>query len=337
MKKKQELGQFYTTNSEYIIGNLTDVYPSDAVIVDPFAGNWDLLDMVDGYQIEAYDIDPQNSYTVRQDTLNNPPTYNNRWIITNPPYLAKNKCKDKRLYNKYDTDDLYKASLKSIIGCSGGIIIIPINFFSSRDDSIRKEFLSKYKVKWLRVFEQQVFEDTSYTVCAFAFIRQDNSEQDISVEFLPSKKIMSANIKYKNGFIIGETFLNKLKRTKTKIRVGRLVKGKESKDYISSMYLRAVDTGAKDGRISLSISNTPFYAKHSDRAFATITLSKKISKEKQELIVEEFNRTLERYRKKYHSLFLTNFRNSTEAYARKRIEFSTAYNLIKYAIDKLGI
>lgn len=332
MNKKKKFGQFFTTNSSYIVGNLTKILPADAVVVDPFAGNWDLLNMVkDGYEVEAYDIDPKNEDTIKQDTLLDPPDYKNKWIITNPPYLSKNKCKDKAIYDKYNTDDLYKVSLKTIIGCEGGIIIIPVNFFSSYDDDIRKEFLSKYRVKKLRIFEEQVFSDTSYTVCAFSFFKKDNNSQELKIEFMPSKEKMICDINDEDGFIVGSEFF-KIIDVQSKLSVGRLVDGDKSKDF-TKLFLRAVDTGTNNGRISLSLKDEPFYAKHSDRAFATITLSKKLSTKQQEFVAKEFNRMLEKYRKKYHSLFLTNFRNSTAAYARKRIEFKTAYNMIKYIIE----
>ena len=43
MNKKVELGQFYTTNSKYIIGNLLNDLPKDLVVVEPFCGQGDLL------------------------------------------------------------------------------------------------------------------------------------------------------------------------------------------------------------------------------------------------------------------------------------------------------
>ena len=43
MNKKTQLGQFYTTNSQYIIGNLLTDIPSSLVVVEPFCGQGDLL------------------------------------------------------------------------------------------------------------------------------------------------------------------------------------------------------------------------------------------------------------------------------------------------------
>jgi hypothetical protein len=67
-----------------------------------------------------------------------PPSYQNSWIITNPPYLARNKCPNKTLFDKYNTNDLYKCFITSLCDqsapCHGGIMIIPSGFFFSPRD-----------------------------------------------------------------------------------------------------------------------------------------------------------------------------------------------------------
>lgn len=100
-----------------------------------------------------------------------------KWVITNPPFLAKNKATDKKYFlnNKYD--DLYKISLSSIIGCEGGIIIVPLNFLTDEDSQdIRIDFLSTYCIDRVNVFTIPVFKTTSYSVCAFAFHKEKNKQ-----------------------------------------------------------------------------------------------------------------------------------------------------------------
>ena len=173
---KSKLGQFYTTNYEYILQNL--IIPEETTcIIEPFAGNGDLLNFIknkDKYTIESYDIEPKQDYIIKRDTLKNPPNYDNKFVLTNPPYLARNKCDDKEIYNKYNTNDLYKCFLLDIIdsNCLGGIIIIPLNFISSirkSDIELRKLFLEKFNIVNLNIFEEQVFNDTKYSVCSFQF------------------------------------------------------------------------------------------------------------------------------------------------------------------------
>ena len=119
----------YTTHAAEICGNLTKYIPVDTILVEPFTGDGNLLSLFPGHQWEKYDIEDKGNNII-QDTLLSPPDYDNKWVITNPPYLAKNKAKDKAIFNKYNTDDLYKAFLLTLEKCCGGIIIIPTNFLT---------------------------------------------------------------------------------------------------------------------------------------------------------------------------------------------------------------
>ena len=107
---KKDLGQFYTTNYSYILQNLK-IPEKEKNIIEPFAGQGDLLNFIekkDGVNIEYYDIDPKKQFIIKRDTLLNPPEYKNKFVITNPPYLARNKSDNKELFDKYNQNDLYK-------------------------------------------------------------------------------------------------------------------------------------------------------------------------------------------------------------------------------------
>ena len=67
------------------------------------------------YNIELYDIEPKYNDTIKKDTLLEPPIYDNKFVLTNPPYLARNKNEDKTLYDKYNTNDLYKCFIINLI------------------------------------------------------------------------------------------------------------------------------------------------------------------------------------------------------------------------------
>lgn len=325
MKEKNKLGQFYTTNSKYITTGLLNIL-KDNPIVDPFAGTGELSSLVNN--LEMYDIKPKASNIKTRDSLINPIDYKGKFVLTNPPYLARNKSTDKTIYDLYSVDDLYKASLFSIIGCKGGVIILPINFLSSLDDSTRVKFLSKYKILKVNVFEETVFEDTSYTICAFSFIKKDNIEQEIEFRFFPNKETRLFNIKKCEGYRIGYELFN-LK--KSSVKIGRLLIGQIPS---TKMFLNAIDTGTEKGQIKLSIRNEAYYGKQTDRAFATISSDRNFSIKEQELIVYEFNKLLRKNRDKYKSLFLTNYRNSTSFSSRKRIGFKLTYEFIKFIVWK---
>lgn len=160
MENKIKFGQFYTKKSKYIIGNLIEDLDKSLKVVEPFCGEGDLL--IFENEFEIYDIDPKIEGCEKRDTLSNAPDYKNKLVVTNPPFLARNKNKDKTLYDLYEVNDLYKAAIKSIIGCSGGILIIPLNFFCDEDNKIRDLFFSKFDIIRLNIFEETVFDDTTY-------------------------------------------------------------------------------------------------------------------------------------------------------------------------------
>tara|TARA_R110002096_G_C14576546_1_gene720969 strand:- start:41 stop:1048 length:1008 start_codon:yes stop_codon:yes gene_type:complete len=328
MTSKKKLGQFYTTNYEYILKGFS--VPEGSNIIEPFVGQGDLVKWLGPEtEVEAYDIDPRIEATTR-DTLVNPPDYKGKFVITNPPYLAKNKNKDKTIYEKYDVDDLYKSFLKSLVDgdVQGGIIIIPLNFISDRDKNIRDIFFQKYNITKMKIFEETVFKDTSYTVCAFQFSKGKQSDT-ISAIMSPSGEKIDLLLEEKWGWRVGGHLY---KKKKSKYKIGRLVPGQ---DPSSDLFLYAIDTGSQSGRIRLDLRKDHFFGKNTDRAFATITTNLPIKEE--HVVATLFNKRLEEQRERYNSLFLTNYRNSTKLYARKRMSFSMCYDMIKDILEELEL
>jgi hypothetical protein len=330
MESKKLLGQFYTTNSDYILQGLS--IGTNLDIVEPFVGQGDLLKWIDSNlkynSLTTYDLDPKINCSEIRNTLLNPPNYIGKYVITNPPYLAKNKNEDKTLYDKYGADDLYKAFIFTLVDgkCDGGIIIIPLNFFSSENSDTRLKFLTNYEIGLVNVFEEQVFNDTSYTICSFNFTRKENIiEQNIKFVIYPSKKEMTFKLKKSDGFRIGGDVLN----CKNTYKFGRLLSGQTSSTNIT---LYAVDSGTKEGRIRLVIHDEPYFGKQTDRVFCTITSPNRLNNESE--ICEKFNTKLEELRDEYNSLFLTNYRESTKHYSRKRISFKQAFCLLNQIISQ---
>ena len=328
MESKKLLGQFYTTNSDYILQGISLKDGID--IVEPFVGQGDLLKWINGNlnsnSVITYDLDPKIKCSEIRDTLLNPPNYLGKYVVTNPPYLAKNKNNDKTLYDKYNVDDLYKAFIITLVegNCEGGVIIIPLNFFSSENSETRLKFLSKYEIGVVNVFEEKVFDDTAYTICAFNFFKKENiTEQSVNFIFYPSKKEMVFNLKIDYGFRVGGDVLD----CKNSLKLGRLLNGQLPSTNIT---LYAVDSGTLNGRIRLVIHEQPFFGKETDRVFCTITSPKKLINEQE--ICNRFNSRLEILREEYNSLFLTNYRESTKHYSRKRISFKQAFCLLNEII-----
>ena len=269
-----------------------------------------------------------------------PPIYKNKWVITNPPYLARNKNKNKIIYEKYNVNDLYKAFLISLInGDVNGGIIIPLNFWSSmreNDCKLRNTFLSKFKVDHLNIFEENVFSDTSYTVCSFVFIKNDTilESQNISTSIYPEKINLDIYLNKKNKWLFGGEIYNI--KTNNKIKISRLVENKKTDNlFITSILLHSIDSGIFCGkRICLESNNEPFIGKESSRGKATIVLNLKLNIEQENILCDRFNDFLEEKRNNTNSLFLVNYRESKE-YARKRIPFNLAYLIINNILSDM--
>lgn len=327
--------QFYTTNYTYILQGLPKI-PSSEVVVEPFVGYGDLLNILDINQtVEAYDIDPQGfpkiqkmGYTATiKDTLAEPPDYINKYVLTNPPFLAQNKSKDKTYYQIYNQNDLYKCFLQCIINqpVKGGIIIIPLNFWSSIDClDIRRAFLKLYAVQRLNIFEEQVFPDTSYTICSFFFIRHDENTREIPTYIFPKGDGILLTFGQQNNWTLaGELYAIPL----SKYKITRLREGQTPN---TCMFLKCIDDKQA---INLQISEQIYYGKSTDRSYATLHIVPVIDLTIQQYVCQEFNRILNIYRQSYHSLFLTNYRESSNGKGRKRISFDMAYALVSYILN----
>lgn len=342
---KKTLGQYYTTNYSYILTNIN--IPSYVYnIIEPFTGNGDLIKFIKeqeiynnkSYDIECYDIDPKNDYTIKQDTIETHPDYKGKYLITNPPYLARNKSNNKKLFNKYDVNDLYKCIIKEIVSntCIGGILIIPLNFWSSiriSDIKLRKMFLEKYYVSLLNIFEEQVFDDTTYTICSFQFELKKDTNNELNIMIYPSKINMKIELNENNNYMIGGDIYNL--KTNGLYKITRLTsKNKNIKS--TNVLVKCIDDNTNN-MINMSyveddkiyIDNTPNY---SSRTYASLIIEPYIDKQKQIQLIMKCNNFLNEYRKKYHSLFLANYRESKDI-ARKRISFDLIYLIVSYILE----
>ena len=340
-------GQFYTINSFYILKDMPLPSPTATKIVEPFAGQGDLLDWLRKQPIqlpvEAYDIDPKTPSAQKRDTLANPPSYKDAWVLTNPPYLARNKCSSKTYFDQYDTNDLYKCFMLSLVKDppAGGLLIIPVGFFlSPRDIDVRcrNAFLSTFKILKVKYFEEDVFPDTSTTVIALSFEKSLTSLQQQHIQWvhMPSKETRTFELKQEDDWIIGGS-IYKLKGSDT-IQVRRHVEGQQLRngEQLTNLLLTALDSGKEDGRISLAYKENYVYpAKDTSRAYATLILKGKVLNSEQQMqLARHWTAFIEKKRHETWSLFLPQFRESKE-YARKRIPFELAYALVEYFIQQL--
>jgi len=349
---KKKLGQFYTTNYSYILQNMQ--IPDGIIdIIEPFAGNGDLLKFLDRdrdrvkYNITCYDIDPKQEYIIRQDTLLYPPDLENKYIITNPPYLARNKSTDKTIFDKYNLNDLYKCFIQILINsnCKGGILIVPLNFISSirnSDIELKQNFIKKYNIDIINIFEERVFDDTSYTICSIQFhlrcLENINDNDDIIDCYIyPTNKKINFSLNDKNNYTIGGEIYN-LPQNKT-YKIERATRLFDKNLYFTNILVKCIDDSI-DNKIGLSIVNDDTKNKYIDntpnltaRSYAILVIEPRLKIKEEKKLVEKFNQFINNYREKYNSLFLTNYRESNTI-ARKRISFGLVYEICNYLLHQ---
>ena len=311
----------YTTQAEKICSNLVKYIPKEANLIEPFVGNGDLLNLFPEHKWEKYDLIVKQENIIQQDTLLFPPDYSNKWVITNPPYLAKNKATDKSIFIQYNTDDLYKAAMLSMLEAEGGILIIPTNFLTDeRTGEVREKFLNRFEILEMNVFTQPVFESTTYSVCSFAFRKKDSKlVQNFCINIYPSEEKTTISISPEYNYRLAGEFYHSLDNTD--IVFGRLI-GTTSNDFITNIKLYGLDT--RNDRIRVEYEPNKYYGKNTDRVYATFTSKKELTEEQENFLIAEFNKQLEAFRKQYCDLSMTNYRD----YNRKRIGFTFAYQLL---------
>jgi len=336
---KTQLGQFYTTNYDYILQNMK-IPDNIKTIIEPFAGNGDLLKFIQNkeyYTFELYDIDPKCETAIKRDTLENPPCYDNKFVLTNPPFLARNKNKNKELYDKYNCNDLYKCFIINLINshCIGGIIILPLNFICSirkADIELRRVFLEKYTINIINIFEEQVFDDTGYTVCSIYFVRKQNYEvNNIKMYIYPSKKEMNIQLTSENNYTIGGEIYNVPQDSKYIVERAT----KKTKGNITNILLKCIDDNINSQLGFKIVSDEDKFIDNtknlSARSYATLVINKTLTLKQQKHLVNKINEFIKEKREKYNSLFLTNYRESNSI-ARKRISFDLAFKICNYML-----
>lgn len=324
----------YTSNYKYI---LQGIYPEychiyeDYKIIEPFAGDCDLVNIFENCQYSLYDIDIDNcQYKIKKrDTLLNRPSYKNKFVITNPPYLARNKSDDKTIFNLYKTDDLYKCFIKSIKDVEGGILILPLNFITSikrSDCELRGWFLDRFKILRLNIFQHKTFERTNISICSFIFVKRNTVKHRYSINTYLIDEDQSIKLRFykKYNYIIGGQIYN----LKGKTKVRRYVNDSNIDGYyFNNINLKCIDSNSDKIRI---FKSNDIYGKISDRCYCTILMNIKLSKTQRDTIILKFNTVLNDYRERYNSLFLSSYRE----FQRKRISFTLAFNLLSYIVDE---
>jgi hypothetical protein len=238
--RKRDLGQFFTTNSEYILQGF-DVFVKNKYVTDPFAGNQDLLrwakanhcKKATGFDCDTTYVDNKNVFF--NDSIRSPKNYT--FVCTNPPYLHKNKASKeikKTFFSGKNSvfEDLYHISIYSTLHCDEGILIVPLNFLCAENSrKIRELFFEKFEILRLNIFSRQVFDDTTYNVISFYFRKKQHpsTKNRIETTLYPENTKILLTLEKSSGWQFGGKFLHTIRHTKNTLGIFRL-----TEDYLTS-------------------------------------------------------------------------------------------------------
>ena len=318
------------SKEELLVDGFKELLPSKGVFIEPFYGQGNLSKTLNIQFDEYYDISSDEEIH-RRDTLLNPPDYTNKWVITNPPYLAKNKAKDKTLFNKYPYDDLYKIAISTIKGAKGGILIIPLNFLTDeRSATLRKEFFSEYSIIRLNIYFDSMFDNTDYNVCSFFFEKKKEVCPSININtYTYEKKEILENFNItldeRYNYRIGGDYFYNLSNTKSLF--ARLTEDKRD----NPTHISVVCIDKTNEPLHFYYSEEPYYGKQTDRNIATLSFNGKLTEEIEKQLIDEANKNITLFRERNHDLCFTNYRDRH----RKRIGFTEAYKIMTLAYNEL--
>lgn len=403
MNTQHRLGQHYSEEEQLIV-NYSNILKQNKnkIIIDPFVGEGHLLffylnlfskeeqlnillnKKIMGFDLfenniifiknkikELYCVDDillDELFKVRDSLLDN---YlpENSFVLTNPPYLAKNVCKQKYLddFNKYfnvfkEYNDYFEIALNQYKNVDG-IWIIPSNILSSNIMlNCRKKIINK--ITDIYIYEEQLFKDTDISVISF-YLNNSLDLNKLTINFVNKKRILKKNFDINNFSICKEwDDISKIKNTNnishgyldSKIEKGiyKIIvldvnyKEKEievsEEDYLklnkNILILRTTDTGTENGEIGLYTINDIWKNKEakglitkiSSRVYTQIFIN--LSIEEQMKLKKIFNKELSELRLKYNSIFLTNYKNSSHGKQRKRISFKESFALMNKILNE---
>ena len=138
-----------------------------------------------------------------------------------------------------------------------------------------------------------------------------------------------------NNYTIGGEIYNLPQNSDIKIE--RATKLSKNIENITNILLKCIDDSI-DSQLGFKIVDDQnrfidTTDKLSARSYATLIINKKLTLDEQEKLVIKLNNFIKEKRNKYHSLFLTNYRNSNSI-ARKRISFELAFKICNYVLEE---
>ena len=334
---KQKHGQFFTTNADELLKLYTHLV-RDKDVIDPFAGDCDLLHFAASHgarTIEGHDLEPRHDYITARDSILDPPSFQGKFLLTNPPYLSSNKNKDKSAYELWGQNDLYKCHIASFVNeIDEGIIILPTNFLSESRTKARELFFSHYTITQCDYYYYQVFPNTTTGITVFYFRRDaDTGERRFPCRVHYSKddvQYIEIHLERRYGWLYGKDFFE---FTKDHERPTGKWTGKES-GFLSNIVVGLLDAGKHPQGLSINTGD-PIVC--NDTAFTTyqMVLAVDLPLALQRRAVELFNENMQKFRHQYHGLFLSNYMGANQKIYSRSMVSSLFWKCLDLARNEL--
>lgn len=326
---KKLSGQFYTISNPFKNNyffkwykNINNYYNlSDIEFLEPFAGANNIIELIEELNLnkprgwKCYDINetelnktPEFSI-IKQDTIKNfPKGY--KIVITNPPYLAKNKATILNSTNfDYNYDDLYLKCLDLMLANTEFIAaIIPESFITS----------GKYHDRLYCVIslEMKMFNDTEVPVCLALFNKEKTDDFFI----------------VKNNLNVGT--YSKLKEYLINYKSDICWKFNDKNGNIG---LYAVDNHYEESIRFVKGEEIENEIKDSSRSVTKISGYQFKKEEDLERFIKIANEILKKYRQNTNDIFMTSFKGLRKDFKyRRRLDYKTARNILNKAYIELG-
>lgn len=361
---RKKYNKFYSTNEELIsfidISDELISLDESLTIVEPFAGDCDLLKLFEQQLIDSeelissinlYDITNINNENIDNLTVN---IFNNHdsllnnifsndekspyFVITNPPYTAKNKL-TQEMKSKYssllvDVQDLYQIFIKQLIdsymNIDGGILVLPSNFmFGKQSMKLRNQFLTKFDILVLNIFEKQMFDYTTQSTITIQFINKLLNETNVQpiVHLFKKDEVIDILSQQFQNILSNSLILNNVDIKRYRYFTTRNYNIDEERFIVSNIKVSLLDPNMK----AYIEPYDNIEDKNTDRAFMRLCFNHQFTNEQEMKIVELFNDYLAKVRESTYSLIFTSYRE----YSRKRLSFEEVYEIMNYIINSL--
>ena len=319
---KVSRGSYYTTDEAWLNAPvrqfLSDAFLTNTSVLDPFAGDGHLLDLVRReFGVATFGLDIAGDKWARNDSLVSVPNASGSVIVTNPPYLANHSAKRKGVaglvatyFDGTDYDNLYKIALDRCLAAADFVVaVIPETFLLSSFDKSRLAIVS--------VIEGDLFADTEAPAVVACF--------------------GPAGINYDAGVFNGDKKIGSLKEI-FELRTGRARSGIQIvfNDPSGRIGLRAVDS--HDGVRKIEFISGDFEyrrdrVKVSSRLLTYLDVPELSDVEIENLVIRA-NAQLEILREKSSDMILAPFKgNDKKGNRRRRLDYALARQIINVSLN----